>query len=146
MLPARDGDLAVNGPGADVFISYSHADREWVTRALLPALEGAGLQVIVDYRDFQIGTPSRINMEHAVEKSRHTLLVLTPSWVQSEWTEFESLLVGTADPAGRRRKLIPLMLEPCILPPRIAMITYADLTDPSTRNETLVRLLRTLSR
>ena len=26
----------------DVFISYSHADREWVTRELLPRLEEPG--------------------------------------------------------------------------------------------------------
>ncbi|MDH4137815.1 MAG: toll/interleukin-1 receptor domain-containing protein [Anaerolineae bacterium] len=28
----------------DVFISYSHADEEWVTDTLLPRLEGAGLR------------------------------------------------------------------------------------------------------
>ena len=136
----------MNGPGADVFISYSHADREWVTHALLPALEGAGLQVIVDDRDFQIGTPSLINMERAVEKSLHTLLVLTPAWLQSEWTDFESLLAGLLDPAGRRLKLVVLMLEPCQPPLRIAMLGYTDLTDPAQRDVRMTELLRRLSR
>jgi len=110
----------------DVFISYSSKDADWVRGTLLPALEGAGLRVYIDFRDFEIGTPSLINMERGVEQSRHTLVVLTPNWINSEWTEFESLLVGTADPAARRRKLIPLMLERCTLPPRIAMLTYVD--------------------
>jgi hypothetical protein len=114
----------------DVFISYSHADRAWVWEVLLPRLEEAGLGVCIDGRDFEIGVPSLVNMEQAVDNSRHTLLVLTPDWVGSEWAEFESLLAGSADPAGRRRKLIPLMLKPCQLPSRIAMLTHADFTQP----------------
>jgi hypothetical protein len=112
----------------DVFISYSSKDADWVRGTLLQALEEAGLRVYIDFRDFEIGTPSLVNMERGVEESRHTLVVLTPNWISSEWTEFESLLVGTSDPAGRRRKLIPLMLAKCDLPPRIAMLTYVDFT------------------
>src|SRR5919202_1399372 len=128
----------------DIFISYSHADGEWVRNGLLPKLEGAGLKVCIDDRDFEIGVPSLVNMERAVEQSLYTLAVLTPNWVASEWTEFESLLVGTSDPAGRRRKLLPVMLAPCQLPARIRMLTYADLRDPTTRDAQLDRLVQTL--
>jgi hypothetical protein len=128
----------------DAFISYSHADRAWVWDELLPRLEGAGLRVCIDDRDFEIGVPSLINMERAVDNSQHTLIVLTPDWIKSEWTEFESLLAGTADPAGRRRKLIPLMLKSCKLPPRIAMLTYADFTRPPEREAQMTRLVRSL--
>ena len=128
----------------DVFLSYSHADGDWVKTELLPALEAAGLKINIDFRDFEIGTPSSVNMERAIDHSRHTLLVLTPKWVTSEWTGFESLLVGTIDPAGRRRKLFPLMLEKCEPPRRIAMLTYADFTDPSRRGKELSRLVEQL--
>ena len=63
----------------DVFISYSHADRAWVWDELLPRLEGAGLRVCIDKRDFEIGVPSLVNMERAVDNSHHTLIVLTPT-------------------------------------------------------------------
>jgi hypothetical protein len=128
-------------PTYDVFISYSSKDADWVRGTLLPALEEAGLRVYIDFRDFEIGTPGLVNMERGVEGSRHTLVVLTPNWLSSEWTEFESLLVGTADPAGRRRKLIPLMLAKCDLPPRIAMLTYVDFTqgDPDLAWQRLLR-------
>jgi hypothetical protein len=125
----------------DVFISNSHADRAWVWEVLLSRLEEAGLRVCFDGRDFEIGVPSLVNMERAVDSSCHTLLVLTPDWVASEWAEFESLLAGSADPAGRRRKLIPLMLKPCQLPSRIAMLTYADFTQPHDRADQFQRLL-----
>ncbi|MEW6402178.1 MAG: toll/interleukin-1 receptor domain-containing protein [Chloroflexota bacterium] len=64
----------------DVFISYSHKDEEWVVNTLLPTLEKAGLSVCIDYRDFDAGRPSIVNMEDAVDESRHTVLVLTPNW------------------------------------------------------------------
>ena len=127
---------------ADVFISYSHADQAWVRGELLSRLESAGLKVHIDYRDFEIGVPSLVNIERAVDRSRYTLVVLTPAWVESEWTDFESLLTATADPAGRKRKVIPLMLAPCQPPARIAMLTYADFTDPATREAEMARLLR----
>jgi hypothetical protein len=128
----------------DVFISYSHVDSTWVRGQLLPSIEAAGLQVMIDYRDFEIGVPSLVNMERAVDNSRHTLVVLTPAWVASEWTEFESLLVGTSDPAARRRKIIPLLLEACRLPSRLAILTYADFTRPSEFEAQMARLVKSL--
>jgi hypothetical protein len=128
----------------DVFVSYSHNDRTWVCDELLPRLEEDGLRVCVDARDFEIGVPSLVNMERAVDNSRHTLAVLTPAWVESQWTEFESLLVGTADPAGRAGRLLPLMLQPCQPPRRIAMLTYADFTQPASRADQFKRLLKQL--
>jgi hypothetical protein len=129
----------------DVFISYSHKDQDWVNNELLPRLEAAGLKVIIDHRDFEPGTPSLVNMERAVDCCRHTLLVLTPNWVASEWTDFESLLVGTTDPAARRRRLVPLMLEKCQPPARIRLLTYADFTDPGRRDQETTRLIKSLA-
>src|SRR5438045_3627614 len=85
----------------DTFISYSHADRAWVWDELLPRLEGAGLRVCIDDRDFAIGVPILHNIERAVSESRYTLVVMTPTYVASEWTEFETLLIGSTDPSGR---------------------------------------------
>ena len=128
----------------DVFISYSHQDADWVWQQLLPRLERAGLRVCIDTRDFEIGTPSLVNMERAVDNSRHVLLVLTPAWVESEWTDFESLLGGTGDPAGRRRKLFPIMLKECKPPSRIAMLTWADFRQPNDHVDQFDRLLKQL--
>jgi nitroreductase len=110
----------------DVFISCSEEDQEWVDAWLLPRLEEAKLRVIVGYRDFELGTPTLINIERAIERSRRTIVVLTPAWLASEWNSFESLLVQASDPAARRRKLLPLLLKPCDLPKRIASLQAAD--------------------
>jgi hypothetical protein len=125
----------------DVFISYSHADATWVWDWLRPRLEAAGLRVCLDRRDFDVGVPSLENMERAVDHSRHTLLVLTPAWVASEWTAFEELLTQTEDPAARRRRLLPLLLQPCQPPRRIAMLTYADFIQQGTWEAQLQRVI-----
>jgi hypothetical protein len=129
----------------NVFISYSSKDGDWVKNWLLPRLEGAGLKVHIDFRDFEIGVPSLINMENAVKKCEKTLLVLTPNWINSEWTNFEALMVQTKDPIGLRRSIIPLMLEKCELPERLAIFTYADFKDKNNWDTELSRLLKQLN-
>ena len=130
----------------DVFISYSHTDRAWVRDTLLRRLEETGLHACIDSRDFLIGTPSLTNMEDAVDASRHTLVVLTPSDIDSEWCECETLLVGTRDPTGRRRKFLPVILEPCSPPGRLGMLSYADFTQPEQYEMEVTRLLAQIHR
>lgn len=130
----------------DVFISYSHHDHDWVWDWLLPRLEAAGLAVCIDERDFDIGVPSLVNMEQAVERSGKTLLVITPAWVNSEWTAFESLLVQGSDPAGRRARMLPLVREQTDMPPRIRMLTYVDFTREANWEKQLARLLGALDK
>jgi len=129
----------------DAFISFSHHDAGWVRDWLLPRLETAGLSVCVDYRDFDIGIPSLTNMENAIERSSKTLLVITPDWIESEWTRFESLLTQTPDPSGVRQRTLPLLLKQCKLPRRLEIFTYADFTNEKQVDQELSRLVSTLS-
>jgi len=112
----------------DVFISYSHKDDAWGWNWLVPRLKREGLKVCIDRECFEPGAPSLTEMERAVIQSRKTLIVLTPEYLASEWCEFENILAQTLDPAARRRRVIPLLLKQCDLPPRIGMLTYADFT------------------
>jgi len=125
----------------DVFISYSHRDEDWVQNWLLPKLEAAGLRVFIDFRDFEPGAPNLTEMERGVSQSRKTVLVLTPDYLQSQWTEFEVLLVQTSDPAARRRRILALLLKPCELPARIGMLNYLDFTRPDRVDFQLARLI-----
>jgi len=113
----------------DVFISYSHAGQDWVWKWLVPRLKAEGLILCTDQESFDIGVPSLVNMENAVLASRHTLLVLTPAYVGSQWTLYEQILTQTQDPIGLRQRTLPVLREPCELPPRIAMLTYVDLRE-----------------
>jgi hypothetical protein len=129
----------------DAFISYSSRDGEWVRNHLLTALETAGLKACIDYRDFEIGLPSLVNIENAIESSRKTLLVLTPSWFSSSWTDFEALLIQTHDPSARGQRILPLMVIKTELPKRLEMLTYLDLTDPLNFDFQLKRLINNIN-
>jgi hypothetical protein len=85
-------------------------------------------------------------MERAVLQSRKTLLVLTPEYAQSGWTEFENILVQTLDPAARERRLIPILLTHCELPLRIRSLTYIAFTRPEEYAEQSIRLLTAIRR
>jgi CheY-like chemotaxis protein len=129
----------------DAFISYSSKDIAWVREKLLPSLEQKKLRICIDFRSFKIGMTKLENMVEAVKQSRKTVLIMTPNWVDSEWTAFESILNQDSDPIGRRRRTLPVLAEKCLPPARLAIFTYADLTDPDTFDSEMQRLIDAIS-
>lgn len=127
----------------DVFISYSDKDEEWVFSWLLPHLEKRGIYAYTD-RHFDVGVPTIVNIEEAVDRCPKALLILTPDWIESEWAHFESLLMQSEDPAGLRRRILPLMLKECKTPKRLAIFTYADFTQPIQWDKELERIIRAI--
>ena len=124
----------------DVFVSYSHKDKDWVRDWLLPKLEGAGVGYCTDDDHFEYGVLTLENMERAVERSRKTLLVLSENWVASEYTNFELLLLQTKDPIGLRQTFLPLKLDDCTLPRRLGIFTYADFRTEAAQKRNIHRV------
>jgi tetratricopeptide (TPR) repeat protein len=128
----------------DVFISYSHKDEDWVLNILLPTLEQQGVKTCIDFRDFLAGTAAIVNMQDAIKKSHHALLVLTTNWVESEWTLYESILMRTKDPGGLQRRTIPLLLEKCEVPEFISILTWVDFTSKTREKQAWENLFKSL--
>ena len=128
----------------DVFISYSSANKDWVRKDLLSALEKAGLKVCIDFRDFKVGKPAIKNMRDGILESRHTLLVLTEAYLKSGWTEFESLISQTLDPANRKTRVVPMLKEKCDLPLEISYLTYVNFYNPDDWDIAWKQLLEAL--
>jgi len=84
-------------------------------------------------------------MEKAVAHSNKTLLILTPNWIASEWTSFESLLLQTKDPINIQRRILPVMVQPCALPDRLQIFTYLDVTKPAELDFQMQRLVESIS-
>lgn len=121
----------------DVFISYrqQEPDRSWVRKMLQPRLEGQGLRVCIDHRDFRLGAPLVLEMARAVEQSRYTLAVLSPAYLTSNFTELENVLAEHLGLETSQRRLLAVMREPCS--PRLGM--RARLWLDMTENEELER-------
>jgi hypothetical protein len=107
--------------GYDVFISYRRRDpdRTWVRTRLVPRLGLEGLRVCLDVESFRLGAPLVLEMGRAVESSTYTVAVLTPAYLESTFTELESVLAEHLGLEERERRLIVIMRE--FTRPRLGM-------------------------
>lgn len=137
----QDSTTTTNVFDYDVFISYSHADKDWVLTWLVPQLEETGIKVGIDFRHFKPGAPILAEMERVILQSRKTLLVITPDFFAGEWTKYEESLAQILDPTAEQRRVIPLLVKPCDeLPLRIRCLNYLDFTQREQMSDQFDRL------
>ncbi|XP_070563661.1 uncharacterized protein [Ptychodera flava] len=102
----------------DAFVSYcsgqgedDSADEDFVRKVLIPELEKDDQYIICEHhRNFIPGTDIMTNIINAVVASRRTILVLSPSFVESEWCRFE-FLKAQEEMMKKKTKLIPIMFK-----------------------------------
>jgi hypothetical protein len=130
----------------DVFISYraKEADKTWVRKTLLPYLESKGVRVSIDLK-FQLGVPVITSIERAIQRSRYTLVVLSPAYLESGYAEFENLLAQHLGLEESKYRLIPIMREECTPRLGLRILFLLDMTDENefgTNMERIVYQLR----
>ncbi|MBL9136916.1 MAG: HEAT repeat domain-containing protein [Verrucomicrobiales bacterium] len=111
----------------DVFLSYSRVDGDFaeVVRARLG--EG-GCHCWLDRSEIQAGEAWCEEIDEAIRGASAVVLILTPSARASEFVNYEwAFALGAGVP------LIPLMLQPTPLPPRLATLHHLDFTRRETR-------------
>lgn len=84
-------------------------------------------------------------MERGVLSSRKTIVVLTPEYIKSGWTEFERLMVQTLSPANRDLCILPVLRKKCILPPSVSYMTYVNLADSDDEKLEWSRLIASIT-
>lgn len=82
--PAESG-----GETHDVFISHASEDKEEFVRPLASALVQQGLNVWYDEMTLRIGDSLRQKIDKGLANSRVGLVVLSPSFIQKGWTNYE---------------------------------------------------------
>lgn len=130
----------------DVFLSYrqSEPDCNWVRCILEPKLKLGGLATCIDIRDFQLGETLLLEMERAVEQSRYTLAVLSPAYLESNFTELENLLAGHLGLEESRNRLIVVQRAPCHPPLRMRANLWLDMQDDSQFKTNVNKLISQL--
>ncbi|XP_046578071.1 low-density lipoprotein receptor-related protein 1-like isoform X1 [Haliotis rubra] len=107
--PHEDDD----GKEFDAFVSYksSPEDETFVYKTLYQELEKQrSFKLCLHQRDFVPGETIANNILWAIEKSRRTILVLSPNYMESDFTRFE-YQVAHNEMLKQKHKVIPLLLE-----------------------------------
>lgn len=99
----------------DVFISYSEEDANWTKENLLEKLETDGFKICYHERDFKPGHPVLGNIFYCIENSHKVLFVLSPSFVNSCWCQYELYFAEHRVLNENQDSLIMIVLED--LPP-----------------------------
>ncbi len=126
----------------DVFISYraKEAEKAWVRKKLLPYLESKGVRVSIDIK-FQLGVPVITSIEHAIQRSRYTLVVLSPAYLESSYAEFERLLATHLGLEESKYRLIPIMREECTPRLGLRILFLLDMTNEDEFETNIERIV-----
>ena len=94
--PSSEDEVLLNSDRFDAFISYAHEnerDLSWVVNDLRKNIEDGPepFRLCIGHaRDFIPGAPLLEAITEAIHNSRKTIVVLSPSYLDSEWCYFET--------------------------------------------------------
>lgn len=97
----------------DAFVSYrGHGeDLQFVRYKLMEKLEKEmNFKLCLDYREFVGGKCIAENILHAIQKSRRTILVISPNYAEGEWPRFE-YQAAQKEMLGMRHRIIPILFK-----------------------------------
>jgi Domain of unknown function (DUF1883)/TIR domain len=101
--------LAPEEKDYDVFISHASEDKEAIVRPLAHALRDEGLIVWYDEFELRVGSSLRRNIDAGLANSRFGVVVLSDSFFQKGWTNYELDGLVTRDIAsGGGQILLPI--------------------------------------
>jgi adenylate cyclase len=123
---------------ADIFISYSSSDREKAEQ-LTELLSSAGLSVWIDQDGIGAATSWSKEIVDAIDECKALIVMLSPSSVTSANVAKEISLA-----AERKKKILPLDLEPVALPNEIAYHLTGLQRSSMTNIDSVIRSLSKL--
>lgn len=114
-----------------VFVSYSHAQLEWVMGRLEPCLRAGGAQILIDRQRFEAGRSLIGQMDALQDQADRQVLILSKDYLSSGMCCHEMDRAVALDPAFTQGHVIPVRRDDCAMPAIISGQNplYADLRD-----------------
>lgn len=112
-----------------VFISYSHADSQFVDN-LAKRLKATGVDVWIDKWMIKVGDSITGKINEGIGASDYLVIVLSQSSVNSKWVreELNTALVRNVE-VEKRAFILPVLKEDCEIPPLLKHRKYANFKD-----------------
>lgn len=138
-------DLPLQKRPYEVFISYSHADAEFVGR-LVAFLQAAGLPVWQDRKGLGAGASLPAALPNAIRNSRSVGLTISKASVKSGWVRQEYNVAVTQLTRYPSFRIIVLRLDDSDIPDLVESSVWLDFRGTELTSETALRLLKAFYR
>jgi hypothetical protein len=118
-----------------VFISYTKKDSEFAHK-IAEQMERFPVKVLIDTKEFKVGDKISDRIENLVEQCDYFAFVVSDSSLESRWANEE-----LKEALAKKKKVLPLVLQPTSLPDALRNVVYADFSQ--SFEDGLVKLRRT---
>jgi len=118
----------------NTFLSYSHAQEDWVYDALAPLLRASGVSVAIDIDRFRAGKLLPEQMRKEIAYASTVVLVLSKEYLQSTNCKFEMQEALSRRLEDSILQVVGVLREDCEMPPPFSGFDselYVDLRDDS---------------
>ena len=95
----------------DAFICYNSNDSGWVCHDLLDHLDSSGISTVIHHRDFLPGSVLEEMIRESIDRSRFTVLVLSPDFLDSNWCQLEMHIARSRIISEGRDVIVPIILR-----------------------------------
>lgn len=123
----------------DFFISYNKADKQWA-KWVAGTLEENGFTTLIQAWDFKPGNNFILKMQEAISNTKKTIIILSSSYLSSEYCQAEWAAAYNISPTGEKRVLIPIRVEDIEPTGLLSDVIYIDLFQ-SKEKEAIRKLL-----
>src|ERR1035438_3923747 len=132
---------------AHFFISRAGEDAEYA-KWMAEVLEAEGYTTILQDLDFQAGDSFIRRMNEALSAAEQVIALLSPAYLAKDFTRMEFYSALATHGIGTKRRLIPVSIAACEIPPVMNHIIYIDLAgkDRAAAREKLLAGIRPESR
>ena len=109
----------------DFFISYNKNDQKWA-EWIAWQLEEVGYSTVLQAWDFKPGSNFVLEMHTAAQSAQRTIAVLSPDYLNSNYTLSEWAAAFADDPTAKKGKLLPIRVKKCDPEGLLQQIVYID--------------------
>ena len=110
------------------FVSHGAPDRTFVGR-FAGDLRGYGVDAWYSEWEIKSGDPIRAKIDEGLARCQFFIIVLSRATVIRPWVQMELDAATTRKAAGTLRKIIPIRLDDCEIPPIIGGLRWEDFSN-----------------
>lgn len=100
-------NVTVSTKQYDFFISHASEDKDDIVRDLAEALRNSGFAVWYDEFELKIGDSLRKKIDYGLSNANYGIVIVSPSFVKKNWTEYE-LNGMVAKEMNGRKVILPI--------------------------------------